>query len=39
MAEHEVDDAPRREEFAAQRADHDRTLAAMQCRTFADAQA
>src|SRR5690349_12523945 len=29
MADHEVDDAPSREEFAAQRADQDRTLAAM----------
>jgi hypothetical protein len=29
MPENDVDDAPNREEFAAQRADHDRTLAAM----------
>ena len=29
MAEHDVDDVPSREEFAAQRADQDRTLAAM----------
>jgi hypothetical protein len=29
MSEHELDDAPSREEFAAQRADQDRTLAAM----------
>jgi chromosome segregation ATPase len=29
MADHEVDDAPSRDEFAAQRADQDRTLVAM----------